>query len=113
MGEFLKAEYAVGPPSAPSRAAIAKQYLSDLCFGRTVNIDDHGKGRYGRTLGEVFVDGQSINAAMVEAGYAWHYKKYSDDEQLAELEDQAKQTQVGLWRDTNPLPPWEWRKLSS
>lgn len=41
---------------------------------------------------------------------AWHYKEYSDDETLAELEDKARVSKLGLWAEPNALPPWEFRK---
>lgn len=42
---------------------------------------------------------------------AWHFKKYSDSEILSNLEIQARNNKVGLWRDPNPLEPWQVRKL--
>ncbi|HPG42173.1 MAG TPA: hypothetical protein PLI87_22500, partial [bacterium] len=45
------------------------------------------------------------------AGYAWHFKKYSKDEGLAALEQDARKAGKGLWADKNPIAPWEFRKL--
>lgn len=88
----------------------AKQYLSQLIFGKKVKVYYHKKDRYGRVLGEVFVDNINVNEEMLKAGYAWHFKKYSKDKHLAELENQARKKKIGLWNDPNPIPPWEWRK---
>ncbi|WP_231427840.1 MULTISPECIES: thermonuclease family protein [Pedobacter] len=41
---------------------------------------------------------------------AWHFKKYSTDAYYAQLEINARKGKVGLWRDPNPIAPWEWRK---
>lgn len=57
----------------------AKQFVSDAVFGRDVVVDGRGADRYGRTLGDVLVNGRSLNRDLVAAGLAWHYVKYSDD----------------------------------
>ena len=44
------------------------------------------------------------------AGLAWHFRKYSKDEKLQALEDQARAEKVGLWKDNNPIPSWDWRR---
>ena len=46
---------------------------------------------------------------MVKAGLAWHYKQYSKDKRLAELEADARAAKRGLWADKSQVPPWEWR----
>jgi hypothetical protein len=50
-----------------------------------------------------------INAKMIEDVWAWHYKEYNKDKRLAEIEKEAKAAKRGLWEDTNPIPPWEFR----
>jgi len=37
----------------------AKQFTSKMVFGETVTILDKGKDRYGRTLGEVMLEGRA------------------------------------------------------
>lgn len=90
----------------------AKQYASDLCFGQTVTVTSDGKrDRYGRVVGTVVTqNGINVNAELIKAGLAWHYKDYSDNEELAALEEQARAMRAGLWADAKPIPPWEWRK---
>jgi micrococcal nuclease len=90
----------------------ARQLVSDLCFGRDVQIIDHGSDKYGRTIADVLVDGQSINLRLVQEGLAWHYKKYSSDEQLATAERIARESRIGLWSDPRHVAPWDWRDLS-
>ena len=53
-----------------------------------------------------------INEAIVSAGLAWHYVKYSDDQKLADAEFEARTTKRGLWGDNRAIPPWDWRRLS-
>ncbi len=89
----------------------AKQFTSDLVFGKVVKVEVSDVDRYGRSIGEVFLsDGRSLNRELVKAGFAWWYFKYSKDESLGELEKKARLAKRGLWRDPNPVPPWGWRK---
>jgi micrococcal nuclease len=100
------------PESAQPYGKKAKQFASDLCFGKTVTVDSGGKrDRYGRVVGIVTTqDGINVNEALVKAGYAWHYKDYSDNAQIGVYEQEARRKGLGLWADNNPVAPWEWRK---
>lgn len=46
-------------------------------------------------------------------GYAWVYKKYSNNSSYYEAEKLAKRNKKGLWVDNNPIEPWEFRKLKT
>jgi len=41
----------------------------------------------------------------------WWYYRYSDDESLGELENEAKENKRGLWKDPHAIAPWEFRKI--
>jgi endonuclease YncB( thermonuclease family) len=58
-------------------------------------------------------DGKSLNRELVRAGLAWHYVRYSDEVALARLESESRASRRGLWADTRPVPPWEFRKERS
>lgn len=89
----------------------AKKFTSDLAFGRVVTVQVVDVDRYGRIVGEVILpDGRSLNRELVRAGLAWWYRKYSKDKSLGELEEEARSARRGLWIDSNPIPPWEFRK---
>jgi endonuclease YncB( thermonuclease family) len=66
--------------------------------------------RYGRIVGRVYVDEIDVNRELVAEGFAWVYRKYSNDAELLELETQAREKRLELWADPNPIPPWEWRR---
>ena len=88
----------------------AKQALSSMVFGKSVTISSTGKDRYGRTLGVVFLGNGNVNAQMIRMGMAWHYKQYSNSVPMQQFEDYARANRIGLWADTKPIPPWDWRK---
>ena len=88
----------------------AKQALSDLAFGKQARVVEVTVDRYGRIVGRIYIAGIDVNRELVVRGYAWVYRKYSNDAELLRLEAEAKQKKLGLWADPDPLPPWEWRR---
>jgi endonuclease YncB( thermonuclease family) len=94
----------------------AKEQLSALVFGKTVQVETDKTDRYGRQVGKVVVDGRDANLAMVTSGMAWHYKKYqteqapSDRLLYASAEEDARGGRLGLWREPAPVAPWDWRR---
>ena len=57
------------------------------------NVLDQDK--YGRVVGQCFVDGKDIGAAIVAAGWAEAYRKYSLN--YVAIEDAARRAQRGVW----------------
>jgi micrococcal nuclease len=64
------------PELKQSFSQQSKQALSDLVFGKTVNLLVTGKDRYRRTLAVVMARGLNVNREMVIQGLAWRYEKY-------------------------------------
>ncbi|MDR0659204.1 MAG: thermonuclease family protein [Prevotellaceae bacterium] len=87
-----------------------KDFTSDLIFGKDVVVEITDTDKYGRIVGITYVDGKVLNEELLSAGYAWHYKQYSDSEWYALLEAKARVERQGLWADTRPIPPWDFRK---
>ncbi|SKA85779.1 Endonuclease YncB, thermonuclease family [Prosthecobacter debontii] len=90
--------------------AASKKALSDLVFGKTVRLEETGKDRYRRTLGNIFVGDVWVNLAMVERGMAWFFVKYSKEATLESAEIKARKMRLGLWGGKDQTAPWEWRK---
>lgn len=91
--------------------ARSKQSLSDMCFGKQAEIRAQARDRYGRTVARVTCAGVDANAEQVRRGLAWVYRQYARDKALYVLEDEARADRRGLWADSDPTPPWEWRRL--
>jgi len=90
----------------------AKQFTSSMVFGKTVEVKIKDIDRYGRTVGLVYVDGQSLNEALVKVGYAWVYRRYCKEDFCKDwlsFEGVARDGKIGLWSEPNPLPPWDFR----
>ena len=88
---------------------VSREALASMVFGKTVEVVDDGKDRYGRWIGRLSVNGIDVNRQMVATGNAWHYAAYSRDDSLAALQSQAQAQRVGLWAQPSPQPPWEYR----
>jgi endonuclease YncB( thermonuclease family) len=87
----------------------AKMATVVLCFKKNVRIDKVGVDTYGRTLAFVYIDDICLNKELIRLGMAWHYKQYNDDPELAKLEEEARANKVGLWSQSNPQSPWDFR----
>ena len=68
------------PEKAQAFGAKSKESLSEMCFGKTAELADKGRDRYGRTLARITCDGVDANAER-----------------------------RGLWQDEKPVAPWKWR----
>lgn len=89
----------------------AKNYLGELCANKEIRVEVTDTDKYGRSIAKSYLpDGRELGQEMVKAGMAWHYKKYSKDEVLAQLEQEARNAGIGLWSIGNPEAPWEHRK---
>jgi endonuclease YncB( thermonuclease family) len=97
------------PETGQAFGTKAKQALGDKVFQKSVRVEWKERGRYKRIIGTIYLDDRNINREMVEEGWAWHYKQYSDDDDLAAAEIRAKTAGRGLWADPKPIPPWDYR----
>ncbi|WP_267926080.1 thermonuclease family protein [Desulfolithobacter dissulfuricans] len=90
----------------------AKKFTNSLVRKKTVYVEPIDKDRYGRTVGLVYINGQNVNELLVKEGYAWVYRKYCREsfcDDWMRHEKQAQDGKLGLWADSAPVPPWEWR----
>lgn len=99
------------PEKGMDYSNVSKYYLGKLIFKKHVKIIKHSVDKYKRLVGDVYLDDLYVNSQMLKTGMAWHYKKYSKDETLAEFETIAREHKIGLWSLPCPIEPWEYRKL--
>jgi len=88
----------------------AEQFTESKLRQGEIRFTEVDRDRYGRAVAWVYVDSLCLNEELLRNGLAWHYKRYSDDANLARLEDSARTAKTGLWIDPNPVPPWNYRK---
>ena len=90
--------------------AQSKNFLNRLLYKKDITLISQGEDRYGRTLGEIYANGESANILMIKSGFAWVYDRFVKDSSLYRYQDQAKAKNLGLWQAKNPIAPWVWRK---
>ena len=104
------------PETAQPYGKASASFLDKAAFNRTVNIKTVETDQYGRLVAIVTVKNEniSLNAQLVRQGYAWYYPQYCRSgafcKTLKGLEQQAREQKLGLWREPNPTPPWEFRR---
>ena len=98
------------PESKQPFGRRARNALSELCYNKIADLVALNHDRYNRTIGKVSCDGVDAGSAMVAQGLAWVYIQYATDARLFELENEARERQLGLWASASPTPPWVWRR---
>ncbi|MBW7863213.1 MAG: hypothetical protein GX580_02485 [Candidatus Hydrogenedens sp.] len=95
--------------------ANAKKFTMDQCLNKRVKVMVRDTDPYGQTVGEVLAlpEETNLNQALLTAGMAWWYHQHApSDSTLEQLEKTARDSEIGLWSVSDPIPPWEWRKSS-
>lgn len=107
------------PERGQAFGTASRRALAVPVSGRLVRVRIDSTDRFGRLLGVVFLGGRDVNLEMVRSGMAWHDKRFQRDQSLQErrtyaaAEDEARASRRGLWRDAQPVPPWEFRRQVS
>jgi endonuclease YncB( thermonuclease family) len=84
--------------------------LKGLVAAQPVTVTYTQTDRYGRIIGRVLTtSGTEASRFMVKSGAAWVYERYNTDKALPVLQREAQTYKRGLWADSQPVPPWEWR----
>jgi endonuclease YncB( thermonuclease family) len=101
------------PEFSQDFAIQSKKNLSDLISGKEVTIIFGKVDFYGRYVGKILVRGVDANLEQIKAGFAWHHKKYADEQSendrktYADAEVKAREGKKGLWTMPTPVPPWD------
>jgi endonuclease YncB( thermonuclease family) len=96
----------------------SKEHLSDLVYGKTVNLPEAKIDKYGRTVSRVLIGKTDAGLEQIKAGMAWHYKKYEveqspeDRASYSAAETKAKEAKLGLWAQPNAVRPEDFRYAS-
>jgi micrococcal nuclease len=103
-------------PDAPGQpfGAVARRTLMYKVMGRQVTAEIMDTDQYQRAVAVIRYAGRDINREMVSEGMAWAYRQYLQGPYASEYigsEESARARHKGIWRDANPVPPWEFRKI--
>lgn len=113
--ETIKMNRRTGVISKPGQPYGEEAYraLESKVLGKRVNVQIMDIDRYRRMVAVLYLDRRDINREMVREGYAWAYREYLHGpyaSEYLEAEIEARTGHLGLWQQSNPLPPWEFRK---
>jgi len=84
--------------------------LTSMVKGKSVEVKWKKRDDFQRILGQVYQESVHVNLKMLEKGFAWHYVRYYKSEDFADAEKKAKSSKLGLWSNSSPTAPWEYRK---
>lgn len=98
------------PERTQSYGLEAKAFVINEIMDKEIVIDILKTDRYGRKVARVKYDEKDLSEELIKNGLAWHYKQYSNDSSLENLEKEARQKGEKIWSDKNPTAPWEFRK---
>ena len=89
-------------------ASLSKKFLESSIGKNKIKCNLEKKpDQYNRSLGECFVNNQSLSRMLVKNGYAFDYPKYSKGKYSKEQE-YAKINKLGIWNMKFEFP-WEFR----
>lgn len=101
------------PEKGQPYADESRARLKELCEGKAVRLEIKDTDQYGRKVAVVWMGKKNINLQMVKEGLAWHYAYFAPDARdLAAAEEAARKARKGLWKDKNPINPYDFRKAS-
>ena len=88
----------------------ALEFVKTSALGQTVTVEPQGLDHKKRHLAHIILpDGRDLGAEMVKEGLAWHYRRWSKNPLLGDLEKDARDEKRGLWSAPDPIAPWDWR----
>ncbi|HEY4698486.1 MAG TPA: thermonuclease family protein [Gallionella sp.] len=98
------------PEKAQQGGMASRKSLSELVLHKQVSVNSQATDSYGRLVAHLAVDDKSVNEEQIRHGMAWEYSNYHSNKTYIALQSEAQQARRGLWAQSNPTPPWEWRK---
>jgi endonuclease YncB( thermonuclease family) len=82
--------------------------LAALCHRKNAEVEWSERDKRKRVLGYVKCAGKDVNAEQLKRGMAWGSPRGTrPTSSLYELEAYARLRRIGLWKDDNAVPPWE------
>lgn len=89
----------------------ASEALAAMVLKKSVRVRVSDIDKYGRQVAFVRAGEVDVNRRMLRLGMAWEYSWHHRNRAYTALQDEARRARLGLWRETDPMPPWKWRKL--
>lgn len=100
------------PEKKQSYGIESRDFVRHKIMDREVKVKIVNTDKYGRKIGKIYYNnGKYLNLESVKGGYSWWYKYYARNEyDLEGAQKKAKKYKKGLWKEKNPINPYEYRK---
>jgi endonuclease YncB( thermonuclease family) len=109
------------PELVQPHGLAARDALARLTRQRSLALDCYKRDPRGRAVCRVTDPGRSdatrdIELALLQQGFAWHYRAFSSEQtadertEYAAAEADARALRRGLWQQDAPMPPWACRE---
>lgn len=98
---------------------VARQHLSDLVLGKIVRVDFSALGTEKDLIAKVYLDQMDVGQQVIRDGAAWFDKEDGmelsalDRSMYVQSEEAARTERRGIWQDSQPTPPHEWRQRAT
>ena len=99
------------PEKSQSFGMKAKQFTSSQVYGKYITFRTITKDKYRRSIAKVYYDNKYLSEEIIKAGFAWFYKRYSNNKKLELLEHEAKRNKLGIWSDKTTIEPYKFRLM--
>lgn len=90
----------------------ARRVLSDLILNRELRLVVQTTDTHGRTVARPYRGDTDVAAELVRSGAAWVFLRFLREQELVDLETEAKNAGRGLWAlpAADRIAPWDWRE---
>ncbi|MBK8065270.1 MAG: thermonuclease family protein [Betaproteobacteria bacterium] len=115
------------PERGQPHGDLAREHLRRLVRGKAVRVEWERMDDYGRIVGVLLISEGAQRCSgdhcvrfdpaisMLREGHAWQDRPVGDSvpadlrARYAQAEKEARSRKIGLWRESDLIPPWEWR----
>jgi len=89
----------------------SQESLQSLIGGKVIHVESKAVDKFGRTIALVRIGDINVNEEQVRRGMAWAYSRSREGKAYDILQSEAQQARRGLWSQTNPQQPSQWRRV--
>ncbi len=101
------------PEFDQSYGSQARECLQKFVLQKNVTVEPIEIDTYGRTIAKVYVPEGCVNERLIVKGCAWVFTRFcslDDSKAWSAFEQSARQQNLGLWSQPDPVAPWDFRR---
>ena len=91
----------------------SSRFTRSRLLGKEVQVIPKDVDTYGRLVAMITMDDINIGEALIQSGLAWVHIYYCNQpicDDWKRLQKRAASEHRGLWVDSHPVAPWQWKK---